>query len=214
MPAASDRAVTERAEAVAAALRASARVFAAMADDGALCGAVARAAAMVTASLRAGGKLMLCGNGGSAADAQHWATELVGRFRHDRPGLAAIALTTDGTTLTALGNDYGYERVFARQVEALGRKGDVLFALSTSGRSPNVLAALAAARAGGIATVGFTGADGAAMAPLCELLLRVPHVETARIQEGHEALGHAICALIEAALFPRSADVAAAVKPR
>lgn len=204
MPAAPDRAVTEDAEAVAAALRAAARVFTAMADDEALCAAVARAAAMVTASLRAGGKLMLCGNGGSAADAQHWATELVGRFRYDRPGLAAIALTADGTTLTALGNDYGYERVFARQVEALGRTGDVLFALSTSGRSPSVLAALAAARAGGIATVGFTGAGGEAMAPVCDLLLRVPHAETARIQEGHEALGHAICALIEAALFPHA----------
>lgn len=205
MPAAPDRAVTEDAEAVAAALRAAARVFMAMADDEALCATVARAAAMVTASLRAGGKLMLCGNGGSAADAQHWATELVGRFRHDRPGLAALALTADGTTLTALGNDYGYERVFARQVEALGRKGDVLFALSTSGRSPNILAALAAARASGIATVGFTGAGGEAMDPHCDILIRVPHAETARIQEAHEALGHAICALIEAALFPRGA---------
>lgn len=204
MSAASDRAVAEDAEAIAAALRTAARVFTTMADDGALCAAVARAAAMVTASLRAGGKLMLCGNGGSAADAQHWATELVGRFRYDRPALAAIALTADGTALTALGNDYGYERVFARQVEALGRPGDVLFALSTSGRSPSVLAALAAARAGGIATVGFTGARGDAMEPLCELLLRVPHAETARIQEGHEALGHAICTLIEATLFPHA----------
>jgi D-sedoheptulose 7-phosphate isomerase len=204
MSAAPDHAVTEAAEAVAAALRTAARVYTAMAEDGALCTAAARAAAMVTASLRAGGKLMLCGNGGSAADAQHWATELVGRLRYDRPALAAIALTADGTTLTALGNDYGYERVFARQVEALGRAGDVLFALSTSGRSPSVLAALAAARAGGIATVGFTGAAGEAMAPHCDLLLRVPHVETARIQEGHEALGHAICALIEAALFPHA----------
>lgn len=202
-----EHATTEPAGAAtaAAALSDAAGLFAAMAGDAALCGAVARAAAMVTASLRAGGKLMLCGNGGSAADAQHWATELVGRFRHDRPGLAAIALTADGAALTALGNDYGYERVFARQVEALGRNGDVLFALSTSGRSPSILAALAAARAGGIATVGFTGARGEAMTPHCDLLLRVPHAETARIQEGHEALGHAICALIEAALFPRPA---------
>jgi len=180
----------------------SASVLGAMAADEALCAAVQRAASLLAACLRNGGKLLLCGNGGSAADAQHWATELVGRFRHDRPGLAALALTADGTTLTALGNDYGYERVFARQVEALGRAGDVLFALSTSGRSPNILAALAAARAGGIATVGFTGAHGAAMEPLCDLLLRVPHAETARIQEGHAALGHAICALIEATLFP------------
>jgi D-sedoheptulose 7-phosphate isomerase len=199
-----ERTYAEAARDVAASLRAGAAMLTAMAEDGAFCAAVARAAAMVTASLRAGGKLMLCGNGGSAADAQHWATELVGRFRHDRPGLAAIALTADGTTLTALGNDYGYERVFARQVEALGRDGDVLFALSTSGRSPSILAALAAARAGGMTTVGFTGADGAAMAPLCDLLLSVPHTETARIQEGHEALGHAICALVETALFPHA----------
>jgi D-sedoheptulose 7-phosphate isomerase len=198
----SDLAVTDAADAVAATLHEAASLFAAMAADRTLCAAVVRAAAMVTASLRAGGKLMLCGNGGSAADAQHWATELVGRFHHDRPGLAAVALTADGTALTALGNDYGYERIFARQVEALGRPGDVLFALSTSGRSPSILAALAAARAGGIATIGFTGAAGTAMEPLCDLLLRVPHAETPRIQEGHEALGHAICGLIEAALFP------------
>lgn len=214
MPVAPDRAPTDDADTVAATLRAAARVFMTMADDWALCSAAARAAAMVTASLRAGGKLMLCGNGGSAADAQHWATELVGRFRHDRPGLAAIALTADGATLTALGNDYGYDRVFARQVEALGRKGDVLFALSTSGRSPSVLAALTAARAGGIATVGFTGAAGTAMAPLCDLLLLVPHAETARIQESHEVLGHAICALIEAALFPQSVGISAAVSSK
>ena len=190
---------------VATGLRDASALFTVMAGDVALCASVARAAAMVTASLRAGGKLMLCGNGGSAADAQHWATELVGRFRHDRPALAALALTADGTTLTALGNDYGYERVVARQVEALGRKGDVLFALSTSGRSPSILAALVTARAGGIATVGFTGAAGAAMEPLCDILIRIPHAETARIQEGHEALGHAICALVETALFPRRA---------
>lgn len=205
MTAEPDPAAIDDADAVAATLREAAGLFAAMAGDQALCASVARAAAMVSASLRAGGKLMLCGNGGSAADAQHWATELVGRFRHDRPGLAAIALTADGTAITALGNDYGYERVFARQVEALGRPGDVLFALSTSGRSPSILAALAAARAGGVATVGFTGARGDAMAPLCDVLLRVPHVETARIQEGHEALGHAICALVETALFPHLA---------
>jgi D-sedoheptulose 7-phosphate isomerase len=202
MTAEPDLAAADGADTVVATLRAAAELFASMAGDRAFCASVARAAAMVTASLRVGGKLLLCGNGGSAADAQHWATELVGRFRRDRPGLAALALTADGTTLTALGNDYGYERVFARQVEALGRPGDVLFALSTSGRSPNILAALAAARAGGIATVGFTGAGGETMAPLCDLLLRVPHAETARIQEGHEALGHAICALIEATLFP------------
>lgn len=196
--------LTGGAGAAAAAFGETARLLAAMAEDRALCAAVAAAADMVAASLRAGGKLLLCGNGGSAADAQHWAGELVSRFHYDRPGLAAVALTTDTSILTAIGNDYGYERLFARQVEALGRAGDVLFALSTSGRSPNILAALAAARAGGIRTVGFTGAREGAMEPLCDLLIRVPHAETPRIQEGHEAIGHAICALVEATLFPRA----------
>ncbi len=197
------RTMTE-AEQVAAQFRDTARLVAAMAEDAVLCRQVAEAALLVAEALRAGGKLLLCGNGGSAADAQHWAGELVSRFAYDRPGLAAIALTTDTSILTAIGNDYGYERLFARQVEALGRPGDVLFALSTSGRSPNVLAALAAARAHGLRTIGFTGAGGGEMASLCDLLLRVPHTETPRIQEGHEAMGHAICALIEAALFPRA----------
>ncbi|MCS6855220.1 MAG: SIS domain-containing protein, partial [Elioraea sp.] len=155
-----------------------------MAEDAALCSLVAEAASLVADALRAGGKLLLCGNGGSAADAQHWAGELVSRFAYDRPGLPAIALTTDTSILTAIGNDFGYERVFARQVEALGRPGDVFFALSTSGRSPNVLAALAAARARGLRTVGFTGAGGGEMASLCDVLLRVPHEATPRIQEG------------------------------
>lgn len=196
--------VTSRADGVAAAFGETARLLAAMAEDRALCAVVAEAAELVVASLRAGGKLMLCGNGGSSADAQHWAGELVSRFHYDRPGLAAVALTTDTSILTAIGNDYGYERLFARQVEALGRPGDVLFALSTSGRSPNILAALEAARAGKIRTVGFTGSREGAMAPLCDLLIRVPHAETPRIQEGHEAIGHAICALVEATLFPRT----------
>lgn len=193
------------AEAVAAAFGETARLLADMARDRALCDAVSHAADLVSASLRAAGKLLLCGNGGSAADAQHWAGELVSRFHYDRPALAAVALTTDTSILTAIGNDYGYERLFARQVEALGRPGDVLFALSTSGRSPNILAALEAARAGGIRTVGFTGSREGALEPLCDLLIRVPHAETPRIQEGHEAIGHAICALVEATLFPRPA---------
>jgi D-sedoheptulose 7-phosphate isomerase len=190
-------------EDVSAVLGETASLLAAMAGDAALCAATVAAAGRVADALRAGGKLLLCGNGGSAADAQHWAGELVSRFHYDRPGLAAIALTTDSSILTAIGNDYGYERLFARQVEALGRPGDVLFALSTSGRSPNILAALRAARAGGLATVGFTGQGGAEMSPLCDLLLRVPSGATPRIQEGHEALGHAICAIVEARMFPR-----------
>lgn len=191
--------------AVAEAIGVTAQLLAAMQRDAALCEATAQAAARVVDSLRAGGKLMVCGNGGSAADAQHWAGELVSRFHYDRPGLPAIALTTDTSILTAIGNDYGYERLFARQVEALGRPGDVLFAISTSGRSPNILAALKAARERQIVTVGFTGASGGTMREFCDLCLRVPSDSTPRIQEGHEVLGHAICAMVEAAIFPRGA---------
>jgi D-sedoheptulose 7-phosphate isomerase len=190
---------------VAEAIRTTATLLDAMANDTALCAATETAAARVTAALKAGHKLMICGNGGSAADAQHWAGELVSRFYYDRPGLAAIALTTDSSILTAIGNDYGYDRVFARQVEALGQPGDVLFAISTSGNSKNILAALEAARAREIVTVGFTGEAGGAMAGLCDLCIRVPSPSTPRIQEGHEVLGHAICAMVEAAIFPRPA---------
>jgi D-sedoheptulose 7-phosphate isomerase len=190
---------------VAEALRTTAALLSHMADNEALCAATVAAADAVSAALRGGNKLLLCGNGGSAADAQHWAGELVSRFQYDRPGLAAIALTTDTSIMTAIGNDYGYERLFSRQVEALGARGDVLFALSTSGRSPNILAALKAAREKGMVTVGFTGEGGGDMQPLCDILLRVPSGATPRIQEGHEALGHAICAMVEATLFPRPA---------
>jgi D-sedoheptulose 7-phosphate isomerase len=190
---------------VAEAIGVTAQLLAAMQKDTALCEGTAQAAARVVESLRAGGKLLVCGNGGSAADAQHWAGELVSRFHYDRPGLPAIALTTDTSILTAIGNDYGYERLFARQVEALGRPGDVLFAISTSGRSPNILAALQAAKERQIVTVGFTGASGGAMKALCDLCLCIPSDSTPRIQEGHEVLGHAICAMVEAAIFPRTA---------
>jgi len=193
------------ADRIAATLGDSAGLLARMASDAALCEAAARAAALVAEALGRGNKLLLCGNGGSAADAQHWAGELVSRFLYDRPGLPAVALTTDSSIMTAIGNDYGYARVFARQVEALGVPGDVLFALSTSGRSPNVLAALEAAKVRGLATVGFSGAGGGEIAPLCDILLAVPSGLTPRIQEGHEVLGHAICALVEATLFPRQA---------
>jgi D-sedoheptulose 7-phosphate isomerase len=183
-------------------VRDAAILLARMAEDARLCADTAAAADAVSSALRAGNKLLLCGNGGSAADAQHWAGELVSRFHYDRPGLAAIALTTDSSIMTAIGNDYGYERLFSRQVEALGVRGDVLFALSTSGRSPNILAALHAARERGMVTVGLTGERGEEMATLCDILLRVPSTSTPRIQEGHEALGHAICALVEKTLFP------------
>lgn len=178
-----------------------------MAEDRAMIAAATEAAGLCIAALRAGRKVMICGNGGSAADAQHWAGELVSRFYYDRPGLPAIALTTDSSILTAIGNDYGYERVFARQVEALGVEGDVLFGLTTSGRSPNILAAMQAAKARGVTTVGFTGngPGAAALAELCDVTVQVPSPSTPAIQEGHEVLGHAICAMIEEAIFPKDA---------
>ncbi len=187
---------------VAETMRASARLLASMAEDTALCERAERAAALVAERMRLGRKLLVCGNGGSAADAQHWAGELVSRFTRERPGLPAIALTTDTSILTAIGNDYGYERSFARQVEALGQPGDVLFAISTSGTSRNIVAALQAARAREMATVGFTGQGGGEVAALCDICLQVPSRSTPRIQEGHEVLGHSICALIEALMFP------------
>jgi D-sedoheptulose 7-phosphate isomerase len=182
---------------------ASAALMRSLADDAALCATVVCIADAAVAALRRGNKLLFCGNGGSAADAQHWAGELVSRFNYDRPGLAALALTTDTSILTAIGNDYGYEFLFARQVEALGAAGDMLIAISTSGRSPNVLAALRAARGKSILTVGLTGASGGDMAALCEVLLRVPSTLTPRIQECHEVVGHTLCMLIEQRMFPK-----------
>jgi D-sedoheptulose 7-phosphate isomerase len=153
--------------------------------------------------LRAGGKVMLAGNGGSAADAQHIAGEFLSRLRFDRHPLPAIALTTDSSVLTAVGNDYGYEQVFERQLRGLGRKGDVFIAISTSGKSPNVLAALRAAREIGVTTVGFTGtAPGAAlMAPLCDLVLAAPSDDTPLIQQIHITAAHAICEIVERNMF-------------
>ena len=178
----------------------------AMASDPALAQRIEEAAAHCVTALRGGGKLMFCGNGGSAADAQHWAGELVSRFYYDRPGLPAIALTTDTSILTAIGNDYGYDYTFARQVEALGRAGDVLVAISTSGNSPNVLRAAGAAKALGMHVIGFTGRAGGKLAPLADLCFRMPSDETPRIQEGHEFVGHLLCALIEAQMHPRDGD--------
>lgn len=162
---------------------------------------ICEAVTLCVAAFNAGNKLMFAGNGGSAADAQHWAGELVSRFAFDRPGLHAVALTTDTSILTAIGNDYGYERLFSRQVEALGRAGDVLFLLSTSGGSPNILKALQVAKAAGIATIGFTGERGAGFAADCDIGFVVPSSSTPRVQEGHEFLGHLICGLIEAGMF-------------
>jgi D-sedoheptulose 7-phosphate isomerase len=183
-------------------LRASADVLARTLADDALVECISDIAILCSARLRAGNKLLFAGNGGSAADAQHFAGELVGRFKYDRPGLAAIALTTDTSILTAIGNDYGYEHLFARQVEALGRAGDVLIAISTSGRSANVLAALKVARQLGIYTVGFTG-SATTMRSHCDKLICVPSQDTAKVQEMHTIVGHAICRIIEASCHPR-----------
>ncbi len=160
------------------------------------------AAACVNA-LQQGHKILLAGNGGSAADCQHIAAELVGRFAFDRPGLPAIALTTDTSALTAIGNDYGYEAVFARQLEALGTTGDVFIGLSTSGNSANVLAALRAAKSRSLVCVGLTGESGGKMRDLCDFLLDVPVRGTPDIQVCHITLGHLLCDLIERALFAR-----------
>ena len=160
--------------------------------------ATARAiAAAMVAALRAGNKLLIIGNGGSAADAQHIAAEIVGRYKQDRPAWAAIALTTDTSALTAIANDYGFEQVFARQVEGLGARGDVLLALSTSGRSPNILAALRTARERGLVTIGFTGSKGEALGALCDYLLVSPSDDTAVVQQIHLAVAHGICDEIE-----------------
>ena len=164
---------------------------------------IAGLAERAVACLRGGHKILLCGNGGSASDAQHLATELVGRFVAERPGLAAVALTADTSALTAISNDYGFERVFARQVQALGRPGDLLIAISTSGDSPNVVAAAIEARALGIATVGLLGRSGGKLRGLVDLAVVVPGEETARIQEAHILIGHLMCALIDAAMFGR-----------
>jgi D-sedoheptulose 7-phosphate isomerase len=172
-----------------------------LAHDEHITAEVERIAKACCAALRAGHKILFAGNGGSAADAQHLAAELVSRFAFDRPGLAAFALTTDTSVLTAVGNDYGYDRVFARQLNAVGTQGDVFFGISTSGRSPSILRALEEGRGKGLVTVGLTGKSGGDMPPLCDFCIRIPVVETAKIQEGHIVLGHIICGLIERELF-------------
>ncbi len=151
----------------------------------------------IVASLRHGGKLLTLGNGGSAADAQHIAAELVGRYLKERRGLPALALTVNTSTLTAVANDYGYERVFARQLEALGRSGDVCLALSTSGNSPNVVAAATVARDLGIKVIGLTGRSGGQLKVLCDACICVPSDETPRIQEAHILVGHVLCDFVE-----------------
>jgi len=165
---------------------------------------VARGIELMAASLKAGGKILACGNGGSAADAQHFAAELVNRFERERPPLAGLALTTDSSTLTSIGNDYSYEQVFEKQLRALGRKGDVLLAISTSGNSANVIAAMRAARELGLRIVALTGNGGGKMAALLaagDVHVCVPHKRTMRIQEVHLLALHCLCDGIDTLLF-------------
>ena len=159
--------------------------------------AIVEAATAIRRAMAAGGKLLIFGNGGSAADAQHFATELVVRFERRRAAFAALALSTDTSVLTAAANDFGYDRVFARQVEALGRPEDVAFGISTSGESANVLRGLEAATAGGLKTIALTGRDGGALGAAAAVHINVPEASTARVQEVHMTVIHAICALVE-----------------
>ena len=190
-----------RANFIANHFRASCETLDRAAGDADLCAAILAIADTITRALRQGGKLLIAGNGGSAADAQHIAGEFLSRLNFDRNPLPAIALTTDTSVLTAIGNDYGFEKVFARQVSGLGRVGDVFIAISTSGRSPNVLAALRAAQEVGIKTIGFTGSNDSSMRSLCDLCLCAPSIETPQIQQIHIVAAHAICGLVEQDLF-------------
>ena len=178
-------------------LRESARVKVAVART--MGAEFARSSRILIKCLKTGHKILLCGNGGSAADAQHIATEIVGRFLRRRKGLAAIALTTDTSALTSISNDFGFEFSFSRQVEALARKGDVLVAFSTSGKSPNVLEAIRKARSCGALVIGMTGEGGGAMKDMCDSLFAIPSTSTQRIQEAHITIGHILCEAIDEA---------------
>lgn len=179
----------------------SQRVLAAMAGDEKLVATMEAAAKACVKALNDGRKILFMGNGGSAADSQHLAGELVSRFAFDRPGLRAFALTTDTSVLTAIGNDYGYELLFERQVDAVGQPGDVIFGFSTSGKSPNILRALRRAREMGMVTIGMTGNRGAEITGMVDHSVEVPSACTPNIQEGHIVAGHIICGLIEASIF-------------
>ncbi len=178
-----------------------ASVTEAIARDTALHARLAEAAEATAAALKSDHKLMVAGNGGSAADAQHLVAEFVSRLVDDRPAMRAVALTTDSSILTAVGNDYGFDRVFARQIEALGQAGDVFLGISTSGNSPNVLRALELSRKMGIVTIGLTGRTGGKMAPLCDYCLCMPSDVTMYIQQAHLALEHIFCMIVERRYF-------------
>ena len=171
-----------------------------LADDK-LLETVEKVSLVCTASLKNGRKILLAGNGGSAADSQHIAGEFVSRFAFDRPGLPAVALTTDTSIITAIGNDYGYEKLFARQIQALGNSGDIFIAYSTSGKSPNIMLALEEAKSRGVICIGMTGNRKGGMEQLCDYTLEVPSSDTPKIQEGHLVLGHIICGLVENLIF-------------
>ena len=177
------------------------RIMEAMLADGILLSRVEAAAQACIDCMKHGGKILLAGNGGSAADAQHIAGEFVSRFAFDRPSLPAIALTTDTSILTAIGNDYGYEKLFTRQVQAHGQRGDVFIGYSTSGKSKNVLLAFEEAHSRGLVCIGLTGNRGGPMREFCDHLLEVPSADTPKIQEGHLVLGHILCGLVENAIF-------------
>ena len=180
------------------------RVASDMLADESLIETVEKIARECVRSLQSGGTILLAGNGGSAADAQHIAAELGGRYAFERPGLPVISLATNSSTLTAIGNDYGYERLFERQVQAYGNTGDVLICYSTSGKSPNILRALEEGRLRGLICVGLTGNQEGPMTELCDYLLEVPSSDTPKIQEGHLILGHILCGLIENEFFGSS----------
>ncbi len=174
-----------------------------MLNDDKLIAIIENVVALAVNAYKNGNKILAAGNGGSAADAQHFAAEYVGRFYYDRPSLPAIALTTDTSILTAIGNDYGYDQVFSRQVEGNAVKGDILFAISTSGNSPSIINAINAAKNKGVAVVGLTGEKPSKMDNICDYLFKIPSTDTPRIQEGHALIEHIICQLVEERLFPK-----------
>ena len=192
-----------RIEAVIHAMHDHTAMIEAMLSDQKLVEDIARAALMIAECLRADGAVLLFGNGGSAADAQHFAAELVGRFALERRGFRAAALSTDTSVMTSLANDYGFEEVFARQVDALGRPGDVSIPISTSGNSPNILRAIDASRKKGMKVIGLTGREGGLMRSKCDLVLVAPSPETPRIQEAHALICHIMCGLVEKELCAR-----------
>ncbi|EAJ0326584.1 D-sedoheptulose 7-phosphate isomerase [Campylobacter lari] len=175
-------------------------------NDENLINLIKKAALMIIQAYKNGNKTLLAGNGGSAADAQHIAGEFVSRFYFDRPGIASIALSTDTSILTAIGNDYGYENLFARQVQAQGNKGDVFIGISTSGNSKNILKALEICKEKEILSIGLSGSNGGAMNELCDICIKVPSSCTPRIQEVHILIGHILCAIVEEELFGKGFD--------